>query len=132
MTQDAEAHAEEDAKKKELIEVKNSADNLIFTAEKSMKDMEGKIEESDRKDVEEAIEALKKVKDGEDKEEIEAKTKDLSEKISKVGEKMYAQKPEDNSTETSSDSSETNDSSEEESKDSSSNKDEAEEGQVVN
>ncbi len=132
MTQDAEAHAEEDAKKKELIEVKNSADNLIFTAEKSMKDMEGKIEESDKKDVEEAIEALKKVKDGEDKEEIEAKTKDLSEKISKVGEKMYAQKPEDNSTETSSDSSETNDSSEEESKDSSSNKDEAEEGQVVN
>jgi len=132
MTQDAEAHAEEDAKKKELIEVKNSADNLIFTAEKSMKDMEGKIEESDRKDVEEAIEALKKVKDGEDKEEIEAKTKDLSEKISKVGEKMYAQKPEDNSTEASSDSSEKNDSSEEESKDSSSNKDEAEEGQVVN
>jgi molecular chaperone DnaK len=132
MTQDAEAHAEEDAKKKELIEVKNSADNLIFTAEKSMKDMEGKIEESDKKDVEDAIEALKKVKDGEDKEEIESKTKDLSEKISKVGEKMYAQKPEDNSTEASSDSSEKNDSSEEESKDSSSNKDEAEEGQVVN
>ncbi len=91
MTQDAEAHAEEDAKKKELIEVKNSADNLIFTAEKSMKDMEGKIEEADKKNVEEAIEELKKVKDGEDKDEIEAKTKELSEKISKVGEKMYSQ-----------------------------------------
>ncbi len=91
MTQDAEAHAEEDSKKKELIEVKNSADNLIFTAEKSMKDMEGKVEEADKKDVEEAIEALKKVKDGEDKDEIEAKTKELSEKISKVGEKMYSQ-----------------------------------------
>src|SRR5690606_30902872 len=90
MTQDAEAHAEEDAKKKELIEVKNSADNLIFTAEKSMKDMEGKIEESDKKEVEDAIEELRKVKDGEDKDEIESKTKDLSEKISKIGEKMYA------------------------------------------
>ena len=90
MTQDAEAHAEEDAKKKELIEVKNSADNLIFTAEKSMKDMEGKIEENDKKEVEEAIEALRKVKDGEDKDEIETKTKELSERISKVGEKMYA------------------------------------------
>ena len=90
MTQDAEAHAEEDAKKKELIEVKNSADNLIFTAEKSMKDMEGKIEENDKKEVEEAIEALRKVKDGEDKDEIETKTKELSERTSKVGEKMYA------------------------------------------
>ncbi len=135
MTQDAEAHAEEDAKKKELIEVKNSADNLIFTAEKSMKDMEGKIEENDKKDVEEAIEALKKVKDSEDKEEIESKTKDLSEKISKVGEKMYAQKPEDsaNSQEGQSDDSATKeDSSDGTSEKDSSKKDEAEEGQVVN
>ena len=50
-----------------------------------------KIEEADKKNVEEAIEELKKVKDGEDKDEIEAKTKELSEKISKVGEKMYSQ-----------------------------------------
>lgn len=129
MTQDAEAHAEEDAKKKELIEVKNSADNLIFTAEKSMKDMEGKIEESDKKDVEEAIEELKKVKDGEDKEEIEEKTKVLSEKISKVGEKMYSQNQEaqDNGQKTESDSEGEDKAGESENK-----KDQAEEGEVVN
>ncbi len=135
MTQDAEMHADEDAKKKELIEVKNSADNLIFTAEKSMKDMEGKIEEADKKEVEEAIEELKKVKDGEDKDEIEAKTKDLSEKISKVGEKMYAnqgtgdsgQKTEGKQEESSTEEAD----SAENSDDSSSKKEDAEEGEVV-
>jgi molecular chaperone DnaK len=138
MTQDAEMHADEDAKKKELIEVKNSADNLIFTAEKSMKDMEGKIEEADKKEVEEAIESLRKVKDTEDKDEIEAKTKDLSEKISKVGEKMYAnkgsEKPEDSDKSEHSENSENPESSDksEKSDESSSDKKEAEEGEVVN
>ncbi len=128
MTQDAEAHAEEDAKKKELIEVKNSADNLIFTAEKSMKDMEGKIDESDKKDVEEAIESLKSVKDGEDRDEIEAKTKELSEKISKVGEKMYSnQQTDGKSQESEEKSSEDSENKEENSED----KKDAEEGQVV-
>jgi molecular chaperone DnaK len=127
MTQDAEQHAEEDTKKKELIEVKNSADNLIFTAEKSMKDMEGKMEEADKKEVEEAIEALQKVKDGDDKDEIEVKTKDLSEKISKVGEKMYSQAGGQDA-----DSTDKSAESEADKKDEqSSNKDEAEEGEVV-
>lgn len=133
MTQDAEKHAEEDAKKKELIDVKNSADNLIFTAEKSLKDMEGKIDEADKKEVEEAIEALKKVKDGEDKEEIESKTKELSEKISKIGEKMYAdKKPEDGSSESEDSSRSDNQGDEVKDKDSSSDKKDAEEGEVVN
>lgn len=136
MTQDAEVHAEEDSRKKELIEVKNSADNLIFTAEKSMKDMEGKIEDTDKKEVEEAIEALRKVKDGDNKDDIEVKTKDLSEKISKIGEKMYAnQKPEDGSQETA--GNQKNSGSEtpegqEKPEDKSSDKTEAEEGEVVN
>lgn len=133
MTQDAEQHAEEDAKKKELIEVKNSADNLIFTAEKSMKDMEGKIEPSDKKEVEDAIEELKKVKDGEDKEDIEAKTKDLSEKISKVGEKMYAnQKPEENPNEEGSETSENDEDKKESNDKKDSSKENVEEGEVVN
>lgn len=137
MTQDAEMHADEDAKKKELIEVKNSADNLIFTAEKSMKDMEGKIEEADKKEVEEAIEELKKVKDGEDKDEIEAKTKDLSEKISKVGEKMYSSAGSEQAANTSTDGEGSENSGSEEastddkSDDSSSKKEDAEEGEVV-
>lgn len=134
MTQDAEAHAEEDAKKKELIEVKNSADNLIFTAEKSLKDMEGKIEETDKKEVEEAIEELKKVKDTDAKEEIESKTKDLSEKISKIGEKMYSSAGSTQGTDNNSqESEEGSGSSEENAEDSSSKKkDDAEEGEVVN
>ncbi len=136
MTQDAEQHAEEDAKKKELIEVKNSADNLIFTAEKSMKDMEGKIETSDKKEVEDAIEELKKVKDGEDKEDIEAKTKDLSEKISKIGEKMYANQKQDTASQepdSQGDTSNVEDSEKAEEQESGSDsKEKAEEGQVVN
>ena len=139
MTQDAEIHADEDAKKKELIEVKNSADNLIFTAEKSMKDMEGKMDETDKKEVEDAIEELRKVKDGDDKDEIEAKTKDLSEKISKIGEKMYADKgtadsgQETGKTEDGQEGSEdtVQEGSTEEVEDSSSKKKEAEEGEVV-
>lgn len=139
MTQDAEMHADEDAKKKEMIEVKNSAENLIFTAEKSMKDMEGKMEEADKKDVEEAIETLKKVKDGEDKDEIEAKTKDLSEKISKVGEKMYANQGAGEKGQETGESDQGSDKegseeakTEENSDDSSSDKKDAEEGEVVN
>ena len=133
MTQDAEMHAEEDEKKKGLIEVKNSADNLIFTAEKSMKDMEGKIDETDKKEVEEAIDALKKVKETDDKEEIESNTKDLSEKISKVGEKMYKDAGTDKG---SADSKEKATSEEAASADKSADgelgKEEAEEGEVVN
>lgn len=89
MTKDAEVNAEEDAKKKEMIEVKNSADNLIFTAEKSIKDMEGKIAEEDKKEIEDKITELRKVLATDDKDEIETKTKDLSGSLSKVGEKMY-------------------------------------------
>jgi molecular chaperone DnaK len=132
MTQDAEAHAEEDAKKKELIEVKNSADNLIFTAEKSIKDMEGKIDENDKKEVEEAIESLRKVKDGDDKEEIEAKTSVLSERISKVGEKMYATQGAADGGQNQTEDGQAEPKAEENSEDSSSKKEEAEEGQVVN
>lgn len=127
MTQDAEKHAEEDAKKKELIDAKNSADNLIFTAEKSLKDMEGKIDEADKKDVEGGIAELKKAMDGDDKEIIEEKTKELSEKISKIGEKMYAnQQSEDKNK----DDKESSDSADD-SKDSSSDKKDAEEGEVI-
>jgi len=129
MTQDAEMHADEDLKKKELIEVKNSADNLIFTAEKSLSDMEGKIEEADKKEVEEAIENLRKVKDTDDKDEIEEKTKDLSEKISKVGEKMYANKGSENSEKSEDDSEKATPNESDSAKAST---DEAEEGEVVN
>lgn len=125
MTKDAEMHAEEDEKKKEMIDIKNSADNLIFTAEKSLKDMEGKIDEGDKKEIEEKIEEVRKVKDGDNKEEIEEKTKALSESLSKIGEKMYSQ------TQGQEQPSSADSTAEEPQADASSKK-EAEEGEVVN
>ncbi len=88
MTKEAEMHAAEDAQKKEAVEAKNQADSLIFTAEKSLKDAGDKVPEEVRKDVEAKIEALKGVLNG-SKEDIEVKTKELSDALTKVGEAMY-------------------------------------------
>jgi len=92
MTKEAEAHATEDAQKKEKIEAKNQADSLIFTAEKSLKDMGDKIKEDVKKEVEEKISALKGILDSGSKEDLETKTKELSESLQKVGQSMYEQK----------------------------------------
>ena len=89
MKKDAEAHAEEDKKKKELVEVKNMADTLIFTTEKSLREAGDKITADEKKPVEEKIEALKKVKDGDDKEAIKKATEELSQVAQKIGEKLY-------------------------------------------
>lgn len=88
MTREAEEHAEEDKKKKELIDTKNSAEALIITAEKSLSDVKD-ISEDDKKGIETLIEELKKSLEGDNKDEIEEKTKNLSENLSKIGEKMY-------------------------------------------
>ena len=91
MTKEAEEHAEEDRVKKESIESKNQADSLIFTAEKALKDLPAgrQVPEDIKKEVEEKIEALKKVLDG-SKEDIEVKSKELSEALSKIGQAMNA------------------------------------------
>ncbi len=128
MTKDAEMHAAEDEKKKELIDVKNSADNLVFTAEKSIKDMEGKISDEDKKEIEEKIEEVRKVKDSDNKEEIEEKTKALSETLSKVGEKMYQSQGQEQG----SDGTTSADSSGEPKKEDGEETKDAEEGEVVN
>ncbi len=90
MQKDAEAHAAEDAEKKEKVEAKNQADSLIFTAEKTLSDAKDKVKEEDKKDVEEKIAALKSVLDTGTKEELETKTKELSDALQKVGAAMYA------------------------------------------
>ncbi len=105
MQADAEAHAEEDKKKKEAAEAKNHADTMIYTAEKSLKDAGDKAPEEDKKAVEEAISALKEKLDSGDAEEIKKLTEDLSAKLTKVGEAMYKeaeseQKAEEAQTET--------------------------------
>jgi len=89
MVKDAESHAAEDKKRRALIEARNQAEALIHSAEKQLKDNEGKVAEADKTAVESAIEALKGVKDGEDATEIEAKTNDLTQALMKVGEALY-------------------------------------------
>ncbi|HEU0085517.1 MAG TPA: molecular chaperone DnaK [Candidatus Paceibacterota bacterium] len=88
MQQDAELHAEEDKKKREAADVKNTAEMLTYTAEKALKDNEGKIPEDIKKSVEEKISALRTVKDGNDAEAIKKATEELSAEISKIGEAM--------------------------------------------
>lgn len=89
MKKDAEAHAEEDKKKKETVETKNMADTLIFTTEKALKDAGDKITADEKKPIEEKIEELKKVKDGDDIEAIKKASEELSQAAQKIGEKLY-------------------------------------------
>ncbi|MCA9364518.1 MAG: molecular chaperone DnaK [Candidatus Moranbacteria bacterium] len=89
MKKDAELHSDEDKKKKELVEVRNMADTLVFTTEKAIKDAGDKLTDDEKKPVEEKIEALKNVKDGDDKDAINKATEELSQAAQKIGEKLY-------------------------------------------
>ena len=89
MTREAEQNADEDAKKKEIIETKNQADSLIFTAEKTIKDLGDKVKEDDKKEIEEKIADLKKALEGDNQEDIKTKTSSLSETLQKIGSQMY-------------------------------------------
>ncbi len=91
MQKDAEIHEEEDKKKRDAVEVKNISDQMIYTAEKSLKDNADKITEDIKKGVEEKIEELKKVKDGTDMEAIKKASVELSTEMSKIGEHMAKQ-----------------------------------------
>jgi chaperone protein DnaK len=91
MKRDAEANAENDRKKQELINGRNTADNLIYTAEKAMRDAGDKIAADVKKEISEKIETLKKVKDGDNMEELKRLTDDLSQSVSKIGAQMYQQ-----------------------------------------
>ncbi len=89
MKKDAEAHAEEDKKKKEIIEAKNMADTLVYTTEKALRDAGDKITADEKKPIEDAIAELKKVKDSDSLEDIKSKTEALSQAAQKIGEKLY-------------------------------------------
>jgi len=86
MQADAEIHAEEDKKKRELVDVKNTAEMIIYTAEKAIKDNEAKILEELKNEVNSKITELKTVKDGSDLEVIKKATEELSTEMSKIGE----------------------------------------------
>ena len=91
MKKEAEEHAEEDKKVKELIELKNSAEALIYASEKTLKQAEGKIEAGTKKEIEGKIEILKKAREGDDASEIKKATEDLSNSIQTVGATLYKQ-----------------------------------------
>jgi len=88
MQKEAESHAADDAKKKEIAEAKNLAEQLIYTTEKALKDAEGKISDEIKKSVEEKVSELKNVKDKDDVSAIKNATENLSKEIQKIGEYM--------------------------------------------
>jgi molecular chaperone DnaK len=109
MKKEAEEHSEEDKKKKELVDARNMADSLIYTAEKTIKDAGDKVDSNLKSDVEEKIKALRGVKDNDNIEEIKTQTEGLSNSLQEIGKKMYEQanaekpkeeKPEDKAEET--------------------------------
>ena len=91
MKKDAEAHAGEDKRKREIAEVKNNANSLMYTAEKSLSDAGDKVTENIKNDVKLKLEELKKVKDGEDVAAIKTATDNLSKSLQAIGEAMYKQ-----------------------------------------
>jgi molecular chaperone DnaK len=121
MQEDAEKFADEDKKKKEAVEIRNEADTLIYTAEKTLADAGDKVKEDDKKTINESVAALKEKKDSEDLEEIKKLTEDLNTKLMKVGEQMYKE----------ADTEEKKDDSKDESKDEDKKDDGAEEGEIV-
>ena len=88
---DAELHAEEDRKKKELVEARNHADSLIYSSEKSLKDLGEKVDAATRGKVESAIADLRKAMEGQDVEEIKRLSEQLTQSSHKLAEAIYQQ-----------------------------------------
>lgn len=125
MAKDAEAHADEDKKKREAVEARNILDNTIYQAEKMKGDYGAKMSAEDKEVLEGAIKDAKEVTEDSDKEKIEAATKALNDKLMPIGAKMYEAAKED---ETGSDQ----DSEKKAKSDKKSDKDDTVEGEVVN
>src|SRR5208283_2426946 len=90
MMRDAESHAEEDRKKKELIEIKNQADTLVYSVEKSLKDYGDKVTESEKKDIEVALEKCRRAKDtGTSVSDIRVAVDELTKASHKIAEHIY-------------------------------------------
>jgi molecular chaperone DnaK len=91
LVKDAEMHAEEDKKKRELIDARNMADSLIYTTEKSIKEAGDKVDDATKGNINQAIETLKKAMEGDNTEEIKRLTEELTQASHKLAEAMYAQ-----------------------------------------
>jgi len=119
MKEEAEKHAQEDMQEKERIEAKNKADNMIYIAEKSLKETGEKINKETKEEIEKKIKDLKEILDKGTREELEEKTSILSEALQKIGQAMYEKQSKTQS-------------SQEETKDEKKDKKDVEEGEVVN
>ncbi|MCX7791799.1 MAG: Hsp70 family protein, partial [Chloroflexaceae bacterium] len=89
MIRDAEAHAEEDRRRRELIEARNHADSLIYTAERSMREVGDALDGAIRTEVQDKISALRAVLDSDDVNEIRNKSAELSVSMQKIGQAAY-------------------------------------------
>jgi molecular chaperone DnaK len=91
LMKDAEVNAEEDKKKRELVDARNMADSLIYTTEKSIKEVGDKVDSATKDQINQAIEKLKKAMEGENVEEIKRLSDELTQASHKLAETMYAQ-----------------------------------------
>ena len=94
MVKDAEANAAEDKKRREAVDAKNHADSLVHSTEKALAEHGAKVEESERRAIEDAVSDLKEALKGDDAEAIKAKTNTLAQASMKLGEAMYKQQAE--------------------------------------
>jgi molecular chaperone DnaK len=92
MIKDAEAHADEDRKLKELVSARNTAEGMMHATEKSLKELGDQVSSDEKSAIESAIKDLQAVLKGDDKDAIEAKTNALTELSGKLAERVYAQK----------------------------------------
>ena len=90
LVKDAELHAEEDKKKRELVDARNMADSLIYSTEKSVKELGDKVDASTKGDVDRAVEKLKKAMEGDDAQEIKRLSDELTQTSHKIAEMMYS------------------------------------------
>jgi molecular chaperone DnaK len=91
MVKEAEANAEADKKEREKVETRNEADSMIYSTEKTLKDMGDKVNAAEKQQIEEAIAALKRELEGGDLDAIKAKTEALKQASYKIAEEMYKQ-----------------------------------------
>jgi molecular chaperone DnaK len=91
LVKDAEMHAEEDHKRRELVDARNMADSLIYSTEKSVKELGDKLDESTKSNIDQATEKLKKAMEGDDTQEIKRLADELTQASHKLAETMYSQ-----------------------------------------
>jgi len=89
MVKDAEANAESDKKKRETIDARNEADSLVYSTEKTLKDLGDKVSKGDQENIQKATDALKEALKGDNVDDIKKKTEDLKQASYKIAEEVY-------------------------------------------